>query len=57
MDDTSITPALVASSIRNVSTLAALVSFVTVSSSTIALKAAAKLSVEECAFHTFALVP
>ena len=57
MDKTSNAPALVASSSINVSTLAALVSFVMVTSSTIALKAAAKPSVDECVFHTFALVP
>jgi hypothetical protein len=57
VDKTSTTPAVVACSSRNSSTRSALLSFVSVSSSMIALKAIAKSSVEECSFHFFALVP
>jgi hypothetical protein len=57
VDKTSTTPAVVACSSRNSSTRSALMSFVSIASSMIALKAIAKSSVEECSFHFFALVP
>jgi hypothetical protein len=55
--NTSTTPAIVAYSSRNSSTRSALSSFVIFSSSIIALKAAAKSSVDEYALQVFALMP